>query len=148
MANGAVDKSIQMKFMPGDELLQIDSYKLYAINYLDLLNILKGLTNGVHTLVCARNATPAATAAATLLPKSSANKMKKNKTDSNLLANIASSVTNTTDIVGNDKQESPKKQQTPSLAVVRLLRSRSVEFNNLVMWSKHIHFINLIKGTN
>ena len=42
------------KLEPGDELLEIDSKKLYAINHLDLLNILKGLSNKTLTLVCAR----------------------------------------------------------------------------------------------
>ena len=42
------------KLEPGDELLEIDSKKLYAINYLDLLNILKALSYKFVTIVCAR----------------------------------------------------------------------------------------------
>ena len=43
-----------MKLLPGDELLEIDNKKLYTINYLELLNILKSLTNKIVTIVCAR----------------------------------------------------------------------------------------------
>lgn len=34
--------------------MEIDNKKLYTINYLELLNILKSLTNKIVTIVCAR----------------------------------------------------------------------------------------------
>lgn len=54
MQNGPTDKAIPFKLEPGDELLEIDSKRLYAINYLDLLNILKALSYKFVTIVCAR----------------------------------------------------------------------------------------------
>ncbi len=53
MKNGPVDMS-ETKFQAGDELLEIDFFKLYAINYLNLLEILKGLKNKHVFMVCAR----------------------------------------------------------------------------------------------
>lgn len=54
MQNGPTDKALPFKLEPGDELLEIDSKRLYAINYLDLLNILKALSYKFVTIVCAR----------------------------------------------------------------------------------------------
>lgn len=54
MKDGPTDKAVPVKLAPGDELLEIDSKKLYAINYLDLLNILKALSYRFVTIVCAR----------------------------------------------------------------------------------------------
>ena len=53
LKNGPVDVA-ETKFLPGDELLEIDFYKLYAINYLSLLDILKGLASKHVYMVCAR----------------------------------------------------------------------------------------------
>ena len=47
MSQGPVDQSIDFKFKPGDELLEIDSIKLYAINYIDLLDRLKNLKSKI-----------------------------------------------------------------------------------------------------
>jgi hypothetical protein len=53
MKSGPVDLA-ETKFQAGDELLEIDFFKLYAINYLCLLEILKGLKNKNVFMVCAR----------------------------------------------------------------------------------------------
>ena len=119
LANGTVDKSIQMKFKPGDELLQIDSSTLYAINYLDLLNILKNLTNKILIFVCARAIT--VTKQESTLP--------------------IQPVIITQPLI----QKTIKSQTTTTTS---LIRSRSLELNNLAMWSKHTHYISLVKSTN
>ena len=54
MLNGPVDKARDAVFKPGDELLEVDSFKLFAINYLELLGILKTLASKELVLVCAR----------------------------------------------------------------------------------------------
>ena len=54
MKDGPVENSFPSKFQVGDELLEIDCVKLYAINYLDLLDILRNLNNGILILACAR----------------------------------------------------------------------------------------------
>lgn len=54
MQNGPIDRALDAKFKPGDELLEIDFVKLYAINYLELLDILKSLSSKILVLVCAR----------------------------------------------------------------------------------------------
>lgn len=57
MKNGPVENAIDVKFKPGDELLEIDFTRLYAINYIELLDILKALKSKVIYLVCARKST-------------------------------------------------------------------------------------------
>ena len=59
MQNGPVDSALDTKFRSGDELLEIDFVKLYAINYMELLDILKGLKNKLIYMVCVRKS-PAA----------------------------------------------------------------------------------------
>lgn len=54
MQNGPVDQSLDVKFCSGDELLEIDFVKLYAINYMELLDILKALKTKIIYMVCAR----------------------------------------------------------------------------------------------
>lgn len=54
MQNGPVDTSLDVKFCSGDELLEIDFVKLYAINYMELLDILKALKSKIIYMVCAR----------------------------------------------------------------------------------------------
>jgi hypothetical protein len=54
MKDGPVDKAEHEKFKTGDELLEIDFFRLYAINYLELLDILKGLKNKLIIMVCVR----------------------------------------------------------------------------------------------
>lgn len=54
MTNGPVENSLDCKFRPGDELLEIDFVKLYAINYVELLDILKALKSKLIYMVCAR----------------------------------------------------------------------------------------------
>jgi hypothetical protein len=145
MSNGTVDQSIQMKFQPMDELLQIDSFKLYAINYLDLLNILKNLNNKLLTFVCARkiktNVIIQLPTPATALPPP-----------------LPSPPPKQLDLPKEPSLEPPPPLPPPStinnskskekIAFPNLIRSRSLELSNLAMWSKHIHYINLIKGPN
>ena len=54
MKDGPVDKAEYEKFKTGDELLEIDFFRLYAINYLELLDILKTLKNKLIIMVCVR----------------------------------------------------------------------------------------------
>ncbi|RNA29364.1 patj -like protein [Brachionus plicatilis] len=57
MPNGPVDTAADTPFAIGDELLEIDSIKLYAISYVQLLDHLKNLKNKQMILVCARRTT-------------------------------------------------------------------------------------------
>lgn len=54
MHSGPVDCAIDYKFCAGDELLEIDFVKLYAINYMELLEILRSLKSKMVYMVCAR----------------------------------------------------------------------------------------------
>jgi hypothetical protein len=152
MPNGAVDNSIQMKFKPGDELLQMDSNKLYAINYLDLLNILKALDNRMHILVCARAVIDQDVNAKGV--HSIRSSIKRNKTDGDLLALSSTHDTMPASSSGKIKTSHSTLKETKKPVKIKninsqsplLIRSRSLEFNNLIMWSKHVHYINLIKG--
>lgn len=54
MQKGPVDNALDAKFRIGDELLEIDFVTLYAINYIELLDILKALKNKIIYMVCAR----------------------------------------------------------------------------------------------
>ena len=170
MTNGAVDKSIQMKFKPGDELLQIDSNSLYAINYLDLLNILKSLDNRMHILVCARaftNQDLNDKSAETKFIISSSSSIKRNKTDGNIADLKSALISTPRDALSADSlacqlktshsafdEEAKKKQVKIEKKKLKknvhsplLIRSRLLEFSNLIMWSSHVHHINLIKGS-
>lgn len=131
MANGTVDNSLQMKFKPGDELLQIDSFRLYAINYLDLLNILKNLNSKLLTLVCARG-----------IKTNEIEELNKSedKNDSGKDALVSEK--------NSDKCILKEKKRKNDINSPRLIRSRSLEINNLAMWSKHVHYISLVKGKN
>jgi len=142
MSNGTVDQSIQMKFQPMDELLQIDSFKLYAINYLDLLNILKNLSNKLLTFVCAR--------------KIKANVIIQLPTPATALPPPSPPPQKPLDLPKEPSLEPPppppstinNSKSKEKIAFPNLIRSRSLELSNLAMWSKHIHYINLIKGPN
>ena len=54
MTDGPVDRAKEAEFKAGDELLEVEFVKLYAINYLELLDILKQLANKLVVMVCAR----------------------------------------------------------------------------------------------
>jgi hypothetical protein len=54
MSGGPVDRALDSVFKPGDELLEIDFTRLFTINHLDLLNILKSLSSRTLVLVCVR----------------------------------------------------------------------------------------------
>ena len=114
MKNGPVDMS-ETKFQAGDELLEIDFFKLYAINYLNLLEILKGLKNKHVFMVCARKIKKEIPLPIIIDSLSSENKIGKIKAKSECFLSVES--TNLTSTVLNAETEKMPSETIPFKSV-------------------------------
>lgn len=123
MMNGPVFNSKDAKFKEGDELLEIDNIKLYAINYVELLENLKNLKSKSMLLVCARKTKK-------ILKESEGRQIGDAKKEE--IINKA---------YKNLEQYSYKQTKL-------CFRSRSLELIGPKLWNSKITFINLIKGEN
>ena len=138
MKSGPVDLA-ETKFLPGDELLEVDHFKLYAINYLTLLEILKGLKNKLVLMVCARKVKKQTPLPVFVLADSNSNesnKIGKIKAKSECFlsaesANITSTVVDSTEKIdfksNADKIDDTCKQEHIELTVATNDTSKSDE---------------------
>lgn len=148
LPNGPIDKSTDTKFKVGDELLEIDSIKLYSVNYVAVLEHLKNLKNKTLILVCARKVrklSKSGSFADTVnldsnqceldqVEKKEIKKLEKFQRETLSEEDRNNSI----DIIKSFIQDTFKINQL-------CVRSRSLELNGLKLWGKKISFITLTK---
>lgn len=155
LPNGPLDKSTDTKFTTGDELLEIDSTRLYSLNYVQVLEHLKNLKNKTLILVCARQ-----------IKKKSNNSSNQNKIinldfEQKSLSECKNDLIDENQFKSCERTEKKtlpdgEKQKTsiekinyfhrnPIKINHLCVRSRSLEFDGPKLWNKKISFITLTK---
>ncbi|CAF0710871.1 unnamed protein product [Brachionus calyciflorus] len=147
MSNGPVDNSLDCKFKPGDELLEVNSIKLYAINYLELLEHLRSLGSKMVILVCARKLKKI------FLPNKRAksegflNSDSDIKIDSSSIESLSKELTKSTpNIIENISNENLLQKPIFNSGQKICVRSRSLELNGLALWSRNVNYFSLKKN--